>query len=142
MENRNILDHLDWEDQPLPKLYSKELIMTFTLFFSILLGVILYLYNLQKLGKWRSGILVTIAAVLYHWLTLKSPDFFPLPFFTQIFFNLVASLFLVGPIWNWQIGRELDYQIKSPMLPLFLAILFAAFSLYFKGITESLWNIF
>ena len=65
MQNRNILDHLDWEEQTLPKLYSKELLMTFTLFFSILLGAVLYLYNLQKLGKWRSGIWVVSGAVRY-----------------------------------------------------------------------------
>lgn len=142
MQNRNILDHLDWEEQTLPKLYSKELIMTFTLFFSVLLGAILYLYNLQKLGKWRSGIWVALGAVLYYWLSTKSPDFLVIPFLTPIFFNFVASIFLTGPVWNWQIGKDLNYQVKSPILPLSLAILFALFQLYSKGLTNSLLNIF
>ncbi|MEM8525079.1 MAG: hypothetical protein AAGG68_10565 [Bacteroidota bacterium] len=138
MQNRNILDHLDWEEQQQrPELYSKKIIMTFTLFFSVLVGMIFYLYNLWKLGKWQAGIWVVLGAVAYHYLTVGNP-YFVVPFFVKALLNFVASLIIALPVWNWQIGKDLNYKIKSPVVPLFLAILFVAFLLYSKGLTNTL----
>lgn len=132
MQGREILDHLEWEKE-LPKLYSKTLILVLTLLFSTLLGAILYIHNMRILGKWQSGIWVALIAILYHWISTSSLYLFSIPsIIPRFLFNLIAALLLAGPVWDKLIGQQFEYQSKSPVFPLLLAIVVAIGMLYAK----------
>lgn len=131
MKNRQILDHLEWEKE-LPKLYSKELVLSLTFFFSVLFGAILYIHNLRAAGKWRSSVWIMLGAVAYHWLTIQILRLFFIPFFSTLLLNLIAGLLLTSPVWNLQFGRNFKYQSKSPIMPLAIAIILAIGLLFAK----------
>ncbi|MEM1325042.1 MAG: hypothetical protein AAGI23_03760 [Bacteroidota bacterium] len=124
MSNRPILDHFEAEES-MPELYSRELIVGFTVLFSVLFGTIWYVYNLRTVGKWHLAIVVTALAILYFGLSQMVASYLSdLLFLPTLAFNLFAGLLLVGPLWKAQIG-QFSFRRKSPLYPLLLAILIA-----------------
>jgi len=138
MQKQEILDHLEWDEQP-PELYSNTLILALSLLFSPLLGAILFVHNLSVIGKWKSAVLVVILTILYYFLISSGLYLFSIPsIIPQILFNFLAALLFAGPLWDKLIGRHLKYRPKSPIFPLLLAIIFAILMLYARGIATAI----
>lgn len=135
MSQQPILDYFESEEQQLPELYSRKIIIAFTILFSILFGTMLYIYNLKKLNKWQLAILATSIAVFYHYVGIRLLDIdFAYYYSSTLLFNLAGGVLLVGPLWSWQIGHSIVYKKKSPFYPLLLAIAVATIWLYLKQV--------
>ncbi len=137
MEQEHPLDYFE-EKPERHKLYAKETILLFSIVYTVLFGVMLYLWNLKIIGKWQKGIVVVLAGFLYHSFAWEVVQRFSIPFLVTFGVNLLGGLLLVGPIWNRQIGRDFPFNEKSRWLPFALStiLLVAYFLLRYRYFTE------
>jgi hypothetical protein len=109
-------------DENSPILYSKKLIYTFSILFTVIFGGIMFAINLKAVNK-KGGIYpVIIFSVLYSALSIYilgqinagTPGTFIL--------GAIGALILNNVFWNKYIGKETLYHKKSYKTPLIIAL--------------------
>lgn len=105
------------QEEQLPGLYSKKLILLFSILFSTIFAAVLLMSNLKTLGKERARIQVLLFAFLYLLLTATILQVFELPPNLTFIANVIGAAILNEYFWNTHIGGELEYKKKSWIKP-------------------------
>lgn len=110
------------EDNNLPKLYSKGLILIFSGFFSVLFGAVLLLSNLKQLNEKKARLQVLLFAMIYIGgmiftiNSMKSSVNFSVPL------NILGGLILNEYFWNRYIGKDTEYNKKNWVKPTLISL--------------------
>lgn len=110
-----------------PHLYSKSLILIFSLLFSPIFAAVLLMLNLKTIGKNRERYYVLLFAVGYLFATAAVLQIFNLPPNLTFIANVIGAAILNEYFWNKYIGRETEYVKKSWMKPALISVAVALF---------------
>lgn len=113
------------------KLYSKQTILGFSIFFSTIFGVILLVINLREI-KNKTGInQLVIFGIIYFFATItivnllkiKSP-------LLGLVFNLLGATILNNYFWNKFIDTDIVYQKKNWLRPAIIGLVVTSIFLF------------
>ena len=121
-----------------PKLYSKTLIIIFSLLFSPIFAAVLLMSNLKEIGKNRERIFVLLFAILYLFTTAAILQIFNLPPNLTFIANVLGAAILNEYFWNKHIGRDIQYIKKSWIKP---ALISVAVALFFFSLILGIGNL-
>jgi hypothetical protein len=120
---RNIITEID-----APELYSRQVINTFSILFSVLFGGILLSLNLKSTGNKKAILPVMAYSVIYTSLMMiglslveKRSTVFAMSL------NMLGSIALYDFFWRKYIGKDLKYRTKAFWIPLIIGIAITAF---------------
>ncbi|MGB7842547.1 MAG: hypothetical protein WBL21_07140 [Salinimicrobium sp.] len=114
----------NYTTQDPPKLYSKTLILVFSLLFSPIFAAVLLMANLRSLGKNKARLQVLIFAVLYLIATGVVIAAFQLPPSLTLIANVIGAAILNEYFWKKHIG-DIDFIKKDWIRPLLISMLIA-----------------
>ena len=112
-----------------PELYSKNLIIIFSLLFSPIFAAVLLMLNLKAIGKSKERIYVLLFGVFYLFATAAILQIFSLPPNLTFIANVVGAAILNEYFWNKYIGRDTEYIKKSWIKPALISVAVALFFL-------------
>ncbi|MGB8704817.1 MAG: hypothetical protein WCD31_07295 [Gillisia sp.] len=104
IENQN-------EEQPLPELYSKYVIIGFSVFFSTIFGAVLLMSNLKRVNEPKGRKAVLFFGIGY--MLLSGVIVSLLMNNIAIILNVVGAAILNEYFWNKYIGKETDFEKRS-----------------------------
>jgi hypothetical protein len=116
---------------PIPVLFSQTAILAFTIFFSPLFGGILLALNIKtvkKPGMWQVvslSLLFTMVSGLVTYYILPPGSFF------AILIPIVFALLMSELIWTRFIVKKVEYERKSILIPLLVALLITIPIIYY-----------
>lgn len=113
----------------LPELYSKTLIIVFSLLFSPIFAAVLLMSNLKTIGKSKERVYVLLFAIGYLFATAALLQILGLPTNLTFIANVIGAAILNEYFWNKYIGREVTYQKKSWIKPALISVAVALFFL-------------
>ncbi len=105
------------QEEQLPHLYSKKLILVFSILFSTIFAAALMMSNLRAVGKEKARIQVLLFAFLYLLLTATVLQVFELPPNLTFIANVIGAAILNEYFWNNHMGRDLEYHKKGWLKP-------------------------
>lgn len=105
-----------------PYLYSKSLILVFSLLFSPIFAAVLLMLNLKAIGKNKERFYVLLFAVGYLFTTAAILQIFSLPSNLTFIANVIGAAILNEYFWNKYIGRETQYVKKSWIKPALVSV--------------------
>jgi hypothetical protein len=118
-----------------PRLYSKRVILAFSVLFSTIFGAVILMSNLKNLKERKGmaqvvffGILFTIGQMITI-SSLNTNNF-------SILLNIAGAVVLNEYFWNRYIGREREYLKKSWVKPALISMLISlpfVFALIYLG---------
>lgn len=109
-------------DENSPTLYSKKLINTFTILFSVIFGGIMLAINLKAVNNKRGIYPVIIFSVLYTALSIYILSLINVGTLGAVASGAIGSLILNNVFWNKYIGKGTLYHKKSYKTPLIIAL--------------------
>ena len=109
-------------DENSPTLYSKKLINTFTILFSVIFGGIMLAINLKAVNNTRGIYPVIIFSVLYTALSIYILNLINVGTPGALAAGAIGALILNNVFWNKYIGKETLYHKKSYKMPLIIAL--------------------
>jgi hypothetical protein len=109
-------------DENSPTLYSKKLINTFTILFSVIFGGIMLVINLKAVNNKRGIYPVIIFSVLYTALSFYILSLINIGTPGTVAFGAIGALILNNVFWNKYIGKGTLYHKKSYKIPLIIAL--------------------
>lgn len=112
-----------------PHLYSKSLILIFSLLFSPIFAAVLLMSNLKTVGKNKERSIVLLFAISYLIATAAILQIFGLPTNLTFIANVIGAAILNEFFWNKYIGRETEYVKKSWIKPALISVAVALFFL-------------
>lgn len=112
----------DAEEQNLPQLYSKTLILIFSIFFSPIFAAVLLFSNLKSLGKKSAAWWVLLFAIGYLLATAVVMSLFNLSPSLSLIANVIGAAILNEYFWNKYIGSETEFQKKSWIRPVAISV--------------------
>lgn len=112
-----------------PHLYSKWLILIFSLLFSPIFAAVLLMLNLKTIGKNKERFYVLLFAVGYLFATAAILQVFNLPPNLTFIANVIGAAILNEYFWNKYIGSEREYVKKSWIKPALVSVAVALFFL-------------
>jgi hypothetical protein len=112
-----------------PKLYSKTLIIIFSLLFSPIFAAVLLMSNLKTMGKSKERVFVLLFAIGYLFATAALLQILNLPTNLTFIANVIGAAILNEYFWNKYIGRDTLYGKKSWIKPTLISIAIALFFL-------------
>lgn len=112
-------------DQELPKLYSKRLILGFSIFFSTIFAAALLIANLRKLEKQAAAAWVLLFAMGYLVATAVIMAVFNIAPQLSVVANVVGAAILNEFFWNKYLGSEIEFEKKSWVKPAIISVLIA-----------------
>lgn len=123
------------QEEVVPELYSKTLILMFSILFSTIFSAVLLMSNLKSLGKGKARIQILLFAVLYLVATAIVLQVFNLPPNLTFIANVIGAAILNEYFWNKLIGKDLEYKKKSWIKPTLISVLIALgfFLLFIMG---------
>ena len=110
------------QQERLPALYSKNLILIFAILFSTVFAAALLIVNLRTLGKIREAGWVVLFAIFYLITTALVMQAFSLAPSMTIIANVIGAAILNEFFWNKFIGRDLTFRKKSWIKPTLISI--------------------
>lgn len=113
------------QEEIVPELYSKTLILLFSILFSTIFSAVLLMLNLKSLGKAKASLQVLLFAILYLVATAIVLQVFKLPPNLTFIANVLGAAILNEYFWNKLIGRDLEYIRKSWVKPTLVSVLIA-----------------
>lgn len=123
------------QEETVPELYSKTLILLFSILFSMIFSAVLLMSNLKSLGKGKARVQVLLFSVLYLVATALALQVFELPLNLTFVANVIGAAILNEYFWNKLIGKDLEYTRKSWVKPLIISVIIAlSFFLLLAGI--------
>ncbi|WP_324720848.1 hypothetical protein [Salinimicrobium sp. HB62] len=123
------------QEQELPKLYSKRLILSFSILFSTIFAAALLISNLRRLEKQAAAAWVLLFAVGYIVATAIVMTALNLSPSLNVIANVIGAAILNEFFWNKYLGSEIEYEKKSWIKPTLISVGIAlvVFSLLFMG---------
>lgn len=112
-----------------PHLYSKALILIFSLLFSPIFAAVLLMSNLKTVGKNKERTIVLLFAIGYLFATAAVLQIFNLPPNLTFIANVIGAAILNEFFWNKYIGREREYVKKGWIKPALISVAVALFFL-------------
>lgn len=109
-------------DENSPTLYSKKLIYTFSILFTVIFGGILFAVNLKAVNNKRGIYPVIIFSVLYTALSIYILNLINIGTFGALIFGVIGALIINNLFWNKYIGKEILFHKKSYKKPLIIAL--------------------
>ncbi|CDF78579.1 conserved hypothetical membrane protein [Formosa agariphila KMM 3901] len=104
---------INTKTEPLPELYSKKLILVISILFSTLIGSILLISNLKKVGHRQGMIQVIIFSCFYLFVPVTlistlniNPQF-------AILANVLGGYILTEYFWNKFLGKAVEYKKRD-----------------------------
>ncbi len=120
---KNFREDIPKLDNSSPRLYSKEVIYTFSILFSIIFGGFLFVTNLNEINK-KNGIFPVLTfSFIYTALSIYLLIIFKLGFFGTLSFGVIGALILNNIFWNKYVGKGIAYHKRSYRKPLIIAII-------------------
>ncbi len=110
------------KQQDRPQLYSKTLILIFSLLFSPIFAAVLLMLNLKTVGKNKERTIVLLFAVAYLFATAAILQIFDLPPNLTFIANVLGAAILNEYFWNKYLGRDIDYVKKSWIKPTLISV--------------------
>lgn len=110
------------EEQTLPKLYSKGLILIFSILFSTIFAAALLVSNLRRLGKKAAAAWVLAFALTYIVATALVMQAFNLSPSLTLIANVIGAAILNEVFWNKYIGSDTEYEKKSWIKPTAISV--------------------
>src|SRR6056297_2952072 len=107
-------------EEAVPELYSKTVILLFSILFSPIFSAVLLMSNLKSLGKPKARIQVLLFAVLYLIATAIVLQVFKLPPNLTFVANVIGAAVLNEYFWNKHIG-DINYEKKSWIKPMLIS---------------------
>ncbi|MES2725847.1 MAG: hypothetical protein V4643_02005 [Bacteroidota bacterium] len=130
MENNNTTEQnaseAYWNKQQiiLPKIYSKQVIVFFSVFFSAIFGAVLLMQNLKDAGKRSEANKVLFYAILYTVLTIFIVNIPAKPQTALSFIcNFAGGIVLGEVFFKKHFPNEEAYEKKTIWKPLFISFL-------------------
>lgn len=123
-ENNYSLEKANEQDD-LPALYSKTLILIFAMLFSTIFAAALLMYNLNRIGQKKAMWWVLIFAVSFLILTGVVIQVFKLDPGMTLIANVIGAAVLNEFFWNRFIGRDTEFEKKSWIKPILISLLIA-----------------
>ena len=122
-------------DQQLPSLYSKRLILSFSIFFSTIFAAALLISNLRKLEKQAAAAWVLLFAIGYLVATAVVMTVFELSPSLNVVANVIGAAILNEFFWNKYLGSDIEFEKKSWIKPALISmgIALAVLSLLFMA---------
>ena len=128
--NSNFLNNnSSTDDSETPELYSKRVIMSFSILFSTLLGAILMFINLKKIGKQKASYWVLFFSISHFIVTIIIIIKLEINSSFSFFMNIIGALILTEYFWNKYIGKRMKYKSRGWVLPGIISLILLA--LYF-----------
>ena len=123
------------QEQELPKLYSKRLILSFSIFFSTIFAAALLISNLRRLEKQAAAAWVLLFAIGYLVATAIVMTAFNLAPSLNVVANVIGAAILNEFFWNKYLGSEIEFEKKSWIKPAIISagIAIAVLSLLFMA---------
>ncbi|MHA7943445.1 hypothetical protein ACJOV8_010255 [Formosa sp. 3Alg 14/1] len=104
------IENVKSETKPLPKLYSKTLILVISILFSTLFGSVLLILNLKKTGHSKARKLVFLFSVCYLFVPFILITSFNLDPNVALLANVLGGYILTEYFWNQYIGKNTEYK--------------------------------
>ncbi len=123
-------DESAFDEFELPILYSKNAIKGFSIFFGVIFGAVLLMYNLKIMEKPKGRIHVFIFGILFTIVIYFIANTLSLPFFLSLVLNLFGASILTGLFWNKNLKKDLKYESKSITKPLIISLLIIGFIIF------------
>lgn len=103
---------LTTEEENIPQLYSKRVILSFCAFFSVMFGGVLLMRNLSQVGNKKGQAVVFIFSFFYMILVVTIMTAFELSPNLTIPFNVAGAALLNEFFWNRYLG-DIEYEKKN-----------------------------
>lgn len=110
------------QEESLPALYSKTLILVFAVLFSTILAAVLLIMNLRRLGKKKEGMWILLFAIAYMMATAALIAALNIDAGYSLIANVIGAAILNEYFWNKYIDNDLDFKKKSWMQPMLIAL--------------------
>lgn len=105
-----------------PQLYSKTLILGFSIMFSTIFAAFLLMSNLRALGKNGARLQVLIFAILYVIATGVVIQTFGIAPSLTVIANVIGAAILNEFFWNKYIGRDTEYEKRGWIKPTLISL--------------------
>lgn len=120
-----------------PELYSKTLIILFSLLFSPIFAAMLLISNLKTIGNKKARIQVLLFSIFYLFATAAILQIFNLPPNLTFIANVIGAAILNEYFWNKYIGKDREFIKKSWIKPTLISVTVALlFLLLVMGTTN------
>lgn len=106
-----------------PELYSKKVIIFFSVFFSTIFGTVLLMYNMKQAHQPKGRIQVFMFGSLYTIASIVILNFIDVQTNFNIIFNTLGAGILNEYFWNTFIGSEIKYRKKRWIKPLIISVI-------------------
>lgn len=105
----------------LPELYSKRVIIAFSLIFSTIFGAVILMSNLKQKGEQRGRLQVLIFSIIYTIGMIFTINSLATTQLT-IPLNILGALILNEYFWNRYLGKDIPFEKKSWIKPALVSI--------------------
>lgn len=111
------------QEEEIPELYSKTLILVFAVFFSTIFAAALLILNLRSLRKTKEANLVLLFAIGYLLATAIAIETLNLDPSLTLIANVIGAAILNEFFWNKYIGSNVEFTPKSWVKPTSISVL-------------------
>lgn len=115
------------DEQRLPELYSKTIILVFAVLFSTIFAAALLISNLRNLKKNKAAIWVLLFTIGYLIATAVVMQSLKLDLSLTLVANVIGAAILNEYFWNQYIGKDLEFKKKSWMKPALVSVVIVLF---------------
>ena len=124
-EAEDTSDHYTEEDEPsnLPKLYSKRVILVFSIVFSTIFGAVLLMVNMKATNNPKGRMHALIFGILYAFVSMAIANAMQVGSLLPLVINLIGATILNEYYWNTFIGMDTAYEKKSWKKPALISVL-------------------
>jgi hypothetical protein len=120
----DIVEQYTAEKKEDAKLYSKNAVRGFSIFFSTVFGGILLMQNLKDIGKKKEANLVLFSSIIITILSIVLLSYIAKPGSSAtLFCNLIGGVILSEYFYRKYIPNEATYEKKTIWKPLIISIL-------------------
>ncbi|MDB2384962.1 hypothetical protein N9V96_00650 [Polaribacter sp.] len=119
------------EDTDLPELYSKRVILAFSILFSTIFGTVLLFMNMKKANQPNGSTLVLVFGISYTLVIAVLSNHFQLSPVFGLLFNFLGATILNEYFWNRFIGKETKFKKRSWAKPALISVVIVSFIAFF-----------
>lgn len=124
IEDKPLDDNIVLNEEPLPKIYSKNAIWGFSIFFTTIFGGVLLMQNLRDIGNKKEANHVLIFSILFTILVMAVVNSLPSPNSAiTLLCNGIGALILNEYFFKRNFPTSNKYEYKKIWKPLIISII-------------------